>query len=71
MMNMNTIIKWTATAIVLSGATLTSLNIYPYNIYVLNVGTSLFLLWSIRVREPAMIAVNGGLLLIYLIGLLV
>lgn len=70
MMNMNTIIKWTATAIVLSGATLTSLNIYPYNIYVLNVGTSLFLLWSIRVREPAMIAVNAGLLLIYLIGLL-
>jgi len=71
MMNMNTIIKWTATAIVLFGAILTSLNIYPYNIYVLNVGTSLFLLWSIRVREPAMIAVNAGLLLIYLFGLLV
>ena len=71
MKNVNTILKWVATAVVLVGATLTSLNNHPYNIYVLNVGTLLWLLWSIRVRENAMIAVNGGLLMIYIGGLLV
>jgi hypothetical protein len=64
-------IKWTATVIVLAGALCTSLRIDPLNIWLLNVGTGLFVIWALRIREPAMIVVNTGLLAIYILGLLV
>jgi hypothetical protein len=60
--------KWSATVVTLVGALFTSLAIDPYNVYLLKVGAVLFLIWAIRVREPAMIAVNAGLLAIYIIG---
>lgn len=62
-------IKWTATVIVLAGALCTSLRIDPLNIWLLNAGTALFVIWAIRIREPAMITVNIGLLAIYILGL--
>ena len=74
-MNKNTLIntintiKWTATAITLTGAVLASLNIYPACAVVLNLGSFLFLVWSILIRDPAMITVNAGLLTIYTLGL--
>jgi hypothetical protein len=64
-------IKWTATVIVLAGALCTSLRIDPLNIWLLNVGTGLFVIWALRIREPAMIVVNTGLLAIYILGLMV
>lgn len=57
--------------IVLAGALCTSLRIDPLNIWLLNVGTGLFVIWALRIREPAMIVVNTGLLAIYILGLLV
>lgn len=69
--NLATKIKWIATAVTLCGAVLASLNIYPYSAITLNSGAFLFLIWAILIREPAMIAVNGGLLLIYSVGLAV
>lgn len=72
---MNTIIahriKWTATAVTLAGAVFASLDIYPLSAITLNSGAFLFLIWAVLIREPAMIAVNGGLLAIYTIGLAV
>jgi len=68
---MNDIIKWVATAITLIGALLTSFQITPFNIYLLNIASIIWLVWSIRVKENAMIAVNLGLLAIYAIGLFV
>ena len=65
------ILKWVAVAVVLVGALLTSLQIIPYNIYVLNLGTLLYLTWSIRIKEKSLIAVNVGLLGIYIIGLFI
>jgi hypothetical protein len=62
-------IKWIATVVTLCGAVLASLNIYPYSAITLNSGAFLFLIWAVLIREPAMIAVNAGLLLIYTIGL--
>jgi hypothetical protein len=62
-------IKWVATAVTLCGAVLASLNIYPYSAITLNSGAFLFLIWAVLIREPAMIAVNAGLLVIYSIGL--
>lgn len=62
-------LKWAATVITLAGALCTSLRIDPLNIYLLNTGCVLFLWWSFRIRDRAMITVNAGLLLIYVIGL--
>ena len=73
-MNTNKIatqIKWTATTVTLSGAVLASLNIYPACAVVLNLGSFLFLIWSILIRDRAMITVNAGLLTIYTVGLLI
>jgi len=69
--NIATTIKWTATAVTLSGAVLASLNIYPASALVLNLGSFLFLIWSILIRDRAMITVNAGLLMIYTVGLLI
>ena len=64
-------IKWVATAITLSGALATALMYDPLNVYLLNLGALLFLIWGCLIKEKAMMAVNAGLLLIYMIGLLV
>lgn len=66
---MNDIIKWTATAVTLAGALLTSLQYVPENIYLLNLASVIWLIWSIRVKENSLIAVNLGLLAIYAMGL--
>jgi hypothetical protein len=63
-------LKWSGTAFTLLGAVLTSAALDPYNVWCLNVGSTWFLWWAIRIRDPAMITVNGGLLLIYLSGTL-
>jgi len=69
-MMINNYLKWAATAITLAGAVCTSLRVDPLNIYLLNSGSFLFLIWSFRIKDSAMIAVNSGLLLIYLIGII-
>lgn len=68
---MNNVIKWIATAVTLLGALMTSLQIIPLNIYVLNLASIIWLVWAIRVRENSLIAVNLGLLAIYALGLIV
>ena len=67
--DLNFYLKWTACAVTLGGALLTSLRIDPQNIYMLNVGAALYLLWSLRIREWNLVVINGGLLSIYFIGL--
>ena len=64
-------IKWVATAITLCGALATALMYDPLNVYLLNLGALLFFIWGYMIKEKAMMAVNAGLLLIYMIGLLV
>jgi len=68
---MNNCLKWVATVICLIGAFCTSFRVYPLNIYILNVGTFLFLIWSIRIKDIALVVVNIGLLLAYFIGIFV
>ncbi len=68
-MNIVNITKWSATVVVLLGAVLASVGIYPYSAIVLNAGSFLFLIWAIMIRDRAMITVNLGLLMIYSIGL--
>lgn len=68
---MNALIKWIATAITLAGALLTSLQITPMNIYLLNIASVFWLIWAVRIKENSLIAVNLGMLAIYAIGLFV
>jgi hypothetical protein len=60
--------KWAGTFVTLIGAVLTTLAIDPINIYFLNIGSILFLIWAFLIKDKAMIAVNAGLLTIYIIG---
>jgi hypothetical protein len=61
-------IKWIATGISLFGAILTSIGLSPFNIIVLNIGSFLFTIWSLRIKDKAMITVNAGMLTIYGFG---
>ena len=61
-------IKWVATAVTLAGAVATADMFDPLNIWLLNIGSLLFLIWAVMIKEKAMITVNSGLLLIYVFG---
>jgi len=66
---LNNILKWVACAVTLSGALCTALRIDPMNIYLLNAGAFLYLVWSVRIREWSLVTINAGLLAIYVVGL--
>ena len=62
--------KWAGCALVVSGAVLTTVNIYPLNLIVLNSGTLLYMIWSWRVKEMSVFVVNLCLTLIYTFGIM-
>jgi hypothetical protein len=64
-------LRYSAVIITLLGALATALRVDPLNIYLLNVGTSLFLIYSFKIKDLSLILVNSGLLLIYVVGLFV
>jgi len=66
---LNNMLKWGGCLTVVLGALCTSLRIDPLNIYLLNVGALMYLLWAIRIRELNLILVNAVLLAIYILGL--
>ena len=68
---MNSVLKWTATVGTLVGASLTSLDIFPINVYFLTVSTVLWTIWSIKIKENSLIVVNFGMIAIYVIGLFI
>jgi hypothetical protein len=63
------VLKWSGMLCVVLGALATSFRIDPVNIYLLNLGALLYLIWAVRIREWNLIVVNAVLLLIYIIGL--
>lgn len=70
-MNIVDSVKWVATFVTLGGALATALMYDPLNVYLLNLGAILFLIWGFMIKERAMIAVNAGLLTIYILGLII
>jgi len=62
------LLKWIATIITLLGAICTAAAIDPLNVWLLNTGSIVFLIWSFRIKDLAMITVNAGLLGIYTVG---
>ena len=67
----NNILKWTACAVVLVAALLTSFEVLVYNRELFAVGSALYLLWSVRIREASLVVINGALLAIYVVGIAV
>jgi len=64
-------LRYSAVIITLAGALATALRVDPLNIYLLNTGTMLFLIYSFKIKDLSLIIVNSGLLLIYAVGLIV
>ena len=67
----NNILKWTACAITLTAALLTSFEVLGYNRELFALGAMLYLIWSVRIREANLIVINGALLVIYVAGLII
>ena len=65
----NNCLKWSGMLCVVLGALATSMRIDPANIYLLNAGAFLYLVWAVRIRELNLIIVNAVLLAIYIVGL--
>ena len=65
------LLKWTGTVLTLIGAVLTSIDIQPYNVWLLNIGSAVFVAWAVRIKDGAMITVNLGLLTIYSVGVII
>jgi len=70
-MKLENIAKHTALLFTLVGALFTSLAWDPFNILFLNLGAVLYLYWSLKVRDWNLVAVNAGLLTIYVIGAII
>mgnify|MGYP003346651351 CR=1 FL=1 len=64
------ILEWSATAITLIGALFTTFNIFPFNVYLLSVGSILWVAWAILSYRLSIAIVNTGMLMIYLYGAL-
>ena len=65
------ICKHLALVSTLAGAAATALMWDPLNIVLLNLGSILYLYWSYSVRDWNLIAVNAGLLTIYVVGAII
>lgn len=70
-MNLANVAKQLALVSTLAGAAATALAWDPLNIALLNIGSVLYLYWSWSVRDWNLVAVNGGLLTIYVIGAII
>ncbi|CAB4167941.1 hypothetical protein UFOVP1666_113 [uncultured Caudovirales phage] len=68
---MNDVLKWLATFVALTGAILTTLQMTPINLYVLNIASIIFLVWAVRINEKSIICVNIGMLAIYGFGVFI
>lgn len=65
----NNILKWTALVATLAGAGFTAFELHFANRELLALGSILYLVWSVRIKEVNLIAVNAGLLTLYALGL--
>jgi hypothetical protein len=64
----NKVLEWSACAVTIAGAACTAANWDPLNIYLLNLGAILYLIWSVRVKIVSLVLINSVLLFIYLYG---
>lgn len=63
--------KWVGTAATILGALATAAGFDPINIIAFNIGSIFWLLAAIRMKDAPLMAVNAGLLGIYVLGAIV
>ncbi len=68
---LNSFLKWSATILTILGALAITHKLDPLNIYLLNIGSVLWIMWAFRIREYAILAVNIAMMLIYAHGLII
>ena len=64
------IFEWGSTIILLCGAALTSLNIYPMNVFLSLAGNLGWLVVSVMWRKPSLIVIQLVITIIYVAGLI-
>ena len=69
MNQLDTVLKWTATALLIIGTGINSLGYYPEGPLVLLAGGVVWLIVSIRWREPALIVTNAVMAAVAAAGL--
>ena len=62
-------LAWFSTACLLVAATMAAFNLYPWYIYAFIASNSLWVLIGILWKERSLIALNAGLTVIYVAGL--
>ena len=62
--------KWTGTALCLIGIALTSLNVFPLNLWFGFIGSGLWAWSGIRQKDWALFVVEGVAVLMYLYGII-
>ena len=62
--------EWGSTLILLAGATLTSLNIYPMNVFLSLAGNLGWLVVSLMWRKPSLIVIQLVISVIYIAGMI-
>lgn len=62
--------EWASTFILLCGAALTSLNIYPLNVYLSMAGNLGWLVVALSWRRPSLIVIQLVITVIYVAGLI-
>jgi len=67
----NTLLEWSATTFTVLGAITTATAHDPLNIYLLNIGTILWLAWAIITKRNSLITVNASLLAVYVYGFII
>jgi hypothetical protein len=68
-MKTDTVLKWFATATLIFGAVLTSLDIRPWNIWAFNTGNIAWIIVGLMWKEWSLVVMNAVLVAIYAYGL--
>ena len=70
-MKLNDILQWSGAFFVIIGHVFNSIgpSVYPYNIVAFTLGTIMFLIWTIRVKNNPQLVVNVVAIVTCLIGL--
>lgn len=63
-------LAWLATTLLLTSSVMAAFNIYPYYVVAFVISSGLWTLVACLWREKSLIVVNGGLMIIYILGLI-
>jgi hypothetical protein len=62
------LLAWIGTLMLIVGASMTALNIYPLNVWVMIVANGVWLIAGWLWNEPSVIGLNLAMVLIYILG---